>query len=50
MARVGLLPFYMVLYDERSPERRKAVESFRDTIKGELEAETWRSLPHLSAG
>jgi L-arabinose isomerase len=34
---VGLLPLYLKLYDDTSPEHRPGVERFRDTISAELE-------------
>ena len=34
---VGLLPLYLKLYDDTSPEHRPGVERFRDTIAAELQ-------------
>ena len=36
MARVGLLPLYIELYDEACPEMRPEVEAFYERIAGEL--------------
>ncbi len=36
--RVGLLPFYVKLYDEVAPEMRREIESFYETIAQELES------------
>ena len=36
--KIGLLPFYIKLYDEIAPERHAHMQAFADTIAGELAA------------
>ncbi len=37
MTKIGLLPMYVALYDQSSPQSRPAVEKFRDDIAAKLE-------------
>lgn len=45
-AKVGLLPLYLKLYDDRLPERRSRMEAFYQRIAAELERRGLQVLTH----